>query len=175
MKTLIKTALLASAIAVSFNAFALEDNNANLHGSLNTNNNNTTTNSNNDSSITEVIGDTYQGSQISNSSSSYQNEHTSSAISPTITSGYDTCAVGTSGAIQAPGFGASFGKATPDATCERLKLSKMLVSLGLKDAALALMLQDDRVEEAMLAAYPGLVLKLGQHVQNEAKRDLAKK
>ena len=128
--------------------------NDSINGSLNSNNNNTT----NDSSQTNVVGDTYSGQSVSHNQTNVMN--TPSAIAPVITTGYDTCAVAVSGGASAPGFGLSFGKNNRDKTCELLKLTKQLQSMGLSDGAVAMMLQDDRVADAIFVAYPELYDRL---------------
>jgi hypothetical protein len=76
-----------------------------------------------------------------------------SAISPTITNiNSDVCAVGYGGAAQTQILGISFGGTTTDWNCERLKLSKTMFDMGMKVAAVAVMCQDRRVWDAMMAA-----------------------
>jgi len=76
-----------------------------------------------------------------------------SAISPTITNiNSDVCAVGFGGAAQTQILGISFGGTTTDWNCERLKLSKTMFDMGMKVAAVAVMCQDRRVWDAMMAA-----------------------
>ena len=73
-----------------------------------------------------------------------------SAISPTIMSySQDLCTSGMSGAAQTQFFGISFGKATRDENCERIKLSRTLYDMGMKVASVSLLCQDVRVYEAM--------------------------
>ena len=135
-----------------------------IDGSLNSNNNNTT----NDSSQTSVVGDTYSGQSVSHNETRVLN--TPQAIAPVITTGYDTCAVAVSGGASAPGFGISFGKNNRDKTCELLKLTKQLQSMGLSDAAVALLMQDDRVADAILVAYPELHERLKIAKRKSKKR-----
>ena len=73
-----------------------------------------------------------------------------SAISPTIMSySQDLCTSGMSGAAQTQFFGISFGKATRDENCERIKLSRTLYDMGMKVASVSLLCQDVSVYEAM--------------------------
>ena len=75
------------------------------------------------------------------------------AVAPAITViNNDVCAIGFSGAAQTQILGISFGGATIDKNCERLKLSKTLFDQGMKVAAVALMCQDERVFSAMMNA-----------------------
>ena len=62
------------------------------------------------------------------------------------------CAVGFGGAAQTQILGISFGGTTTDWNCERLKLSKTMFDMGMKVAAVAVMCQDRRVWDAMMAA-----------------------
>lgn len=127
-----------------------------INGSLNSNNGNYSE----DNSATSVVGDTYSGQYVSHNDTRV--EASAPPVSaPIITTGYDTCGVAVSGGLSGPGVGLSFGKNKADQVCERLKLSKMLQSLGLKDAAVALMLQDERVLEAMKVSNPKLAETLG--------------
>ena len=135
-----------------------------IDGSLNSNNNNTT----NDSSQTNVVGDTYSGQNVSHNQTKVMN--TPQAIAPVVTTGYDTCAVAVSGGASGPGFGISFGKNKRDKTCELLKLTKQLQTMGLNDAAVALLMQDDRVADAISVAYPDLHEKLHQPKKSKRRK-----
>ena len=155
--------ILAVLMMVMASAVFAEDNDS-IDGSLNSNNNNTT----NDSSQTNVVGDTYSGQNVSHNQTKVLN--TPQAIAPVITTGYDTCSMAVSGGASAPGFGISFGKNKRDKTCELLKLTKQLQSMGLSDAAVALLMQDDRVADAILVAYPELHERLKQAKKSKRKR-----
>jgi hypothetical protein len=76
------------------------------------------------------------------------------AVAPSMLSGgnADLCSTGSSGSVQTQVFGVSSGGTVRDMNCERLKLSKTLYDMGMKVAAVAVMCQDRRVFEAMLAA-----------------------
>jgi len=75
------------------------------------------------------------------------------AVAPAVTIiNSDVCAVGYSGAAQTQILGISFGGATTDRNCERLKLARGVYDMGMKVAAVAIMCQDERVFSAMLNA-----------------------
>ena len=75
------------------------------------------------------------------------------AVAPAITViNSDVCAVGVSGAAQTQILGISFGTATTDKNCERLKLARATYDMGMKVAAVAIMCQDERVFSAMMNA-----------------------
>ena len=75
------------------------------------------------------------------------------AVAPAITViNSDVCAVGVSGAAQTQILGISFGTATTDKNCERLKLARGVFDMGMKVAAVAIMCQDERVFSAMMNA-----------------------
>ena len=64
----------------------------------------------------------------------------------------DICVVGASGGISAGFLGISGGSHIVDEFCQRIKLSRSLAQMGLKISATALLCQDARVFEAMIAA-----------------------
>ena len=76
------------------------------------------------------------------------------AVAPTMMSGgnSDLCSTGSSGSVQTQVFGVSGGGTVRDLNCERLKLSKTMYDMGMKVAAVAVMCQDRRVFDAMMAA-----------------------
>lgn len=75
------------------------------------------------------------------------------AVAPAVTViNSDVCAVGYSGAAQTQILGISFGGATTDKNCERLKLARGIYDMGMKVAAVAIMCQDERVFSAMMNA-----------------------
>ena len=75
------------------------------------------------------------------------------AVAPAITViNSDVCAVGVSGAAQTQILGISFGTATTDKNCERLKLARGVYDMGMKVAAVSIMCQDERVFTAMMNA-----------------------
>jgi hypothetical protein len=76
-----------------------------------------------------------------------------SAISPSITViNNDVCVTASSGAVQTQIFGLSLGVTERDYNCERLKLARSLYDMGMKVAAVAVMCQDRRVFDSMMAA-----------------------
>jgi hypothetical protein len=76
-----------------------------------------------------------------------------SAISPAVTViNSDVCVTAYSGAAQTQIFGISMGGTERDYNCERLKLSRSLYDMGMKVAAVAVMCQDRRVFDSMMAA-----------------------
>jgi len=97
--------------------------------------NSTSTNTNNGSTTTKVISPP------------------PTAVAPAVTIiNSDVCAVGYSGAAQTQILGISFGGATTDYNCERLKLARGVYDMGMKVAAVAIMCQDERVFSAMMNA-----------------------
>jgi hypothetical protein len=76
-----------------------------------------------------------------------------SAISPAVTViNSDVCVTAYSGAAQTQILGISLGGTERDYNCERLKLSRSLYDMGMKVAAVAVMCQDRRVFDSMMAA-----------------------
>jgi hypothetical protein len=76
-----------------------------------------------------------------------------SAISPAVTViNSDVCVTAYSGAAQTQILGISMGGTQRDYNCERLKLSRSLYDMGMKVAAVAVMCQDRRVFDSMMAA-----------------------
>lgn len=76
-----------------------------------------------------------------------------SAISPAVTViNSDVCVTAFSGAAQTQILGISLGGTERDFNCERLKLSRSLYDMGMKVAAVAVMCQDRRVFDSMMAA-----------------------
>lgn len=76
-----------------------------------------------------------------------------SAISPAVTViNSDVCVVGYSGAAQTQVLGISFGGASKDENCERLKIARSLYDMGMKVAAVSALCQDRRVYDAMIMA-----------------------
>ncbi len=69
-----------------------------------------------------------------------------SAVAPSGASyNQDVCTFTGSAGVQTQVFGFAIGNPKTDATCERLKLSKALQSLGLKVGAVSILCQDQRV------------------------------
>ena len=64
-----------------------------------------------------------------------------SAISPSVgSSSSDLCMAGVSGAVQTQILGVSSGEMVRDENCERLKISKTLYDMGMKVAAVSVLL-----------------------------------
>ena len=159
-------------------------------GSLNTNANNSapvTTHTNSGNSTTNTNSNNTDANQIIGSAGNVNNVSTSEKTETTIlttpsigapgltTGGVDTCLGSASGGLSIVGLGISGGKTHEDANCKLLKQVKLLVSLGLKDAAVALLIQSDpAIKEALLIAYPELVEKLDPELKanNERKAKL---
>ena len=73
------------------------------------------------------------------------------------TGGSDVCLGSSSGGISGPGFGISGGSTTVDENCVMLKNAKILASLGLKDAAVTLLIiSNEKAAEAISLANPEL-------------------
>ena len=79
----------------------------------------------------------------------------------------DVCAVGVSAGIQTFGVGVSGGKHVIDKNCERLKLARILNDFGMKEAAVAILCQDERVFESMIQA--GTPCPIDGKIGKEAK------
>ena len=104
---------------------------------------------------TSTATTTYQsGSSSNTTTNSTTNSNIRSApptaAAPTVTnSGSDVCLAGASAGVQTFGIGVSAGKSFRDKNCERIKLSRVLNSLGMKVAAVAILCQDPRVFASM--------------------------
>ena len=73
------------------------------------------------------------------------------------TGGSDVCLGSSSGGISAAGIGISGGSTTVDENCVMLKNAKILASLGLKDAAVTLLIiSNEKTAEAISLANPEL-------------------
>ena len=70
------------------------------------------------------------------------------------------------GGIAGGGFGISSGKTYVDENCVLMKQSKLLASLGLKDAAVLLLINaDPALKTAIAGAYPDLAKHLGVWIE----------
>ena len=77
------------------------------------------------------------------------------------TGGSDVCLGSSSGGISAAGIGISGGSTTVDENCVMLKNAKILASLGLKDAAVTLIIiSNEKAAEALSLSNPELFNKL---------------
>ena len=118
------------------------------------------TQSTSDSTSTSNSNSTSVSTQNSNSTTTTNGSTTTKVISPPPTAvapavtiiNSDVCAIGYSGAAQTQILGISFGGATTDRNCERLKLARGVYDMGMKVAAVAIMCQDERVFSAMMNA-----------------------
>ena len=118
------------------------------------------TQSTSDSTSTSNSNSTSVSTQNSNSNTTTNGSTTTKVISPPPTAvapavtiiNSDVCAVGYSGAAQTQILGISFGGATTDKNCERLKLARGIYDMGMKVAAVSIMCQDERVFSAMMNA-----------------------
>ena len=105
-----------------------------------------------------TTNNTYQGqvtNSTTNSTSNSSNQETAvnSANSPSMSSyGQDSCVVPLAGAVSVMSISASAGSYIVDENCERRKTSKLLKSLGMSVASIALMCQDENVWLAMAAS-----------------------
>ena len=134
----------------------------------NTNYENSTTN--NTYEAAESFQDTTH-TQTNNSNTTHsQRIHTNQAsaavVSNLTTSGQDTCFGSETTGIAGGGFGISNGKTIIDDNCVLIKQSKLLASLGLKDAAILLLINaDPAMKTAIAGAYPDLAKHLGVWIE----------
>ena len=120
---------------------------ANDERAYDTNNNNITNTHNTNNINTPIDIHTNNNTNINKTDQTIKQEITTkappaSAIAPSIGSSYsqDLCTTGVSGAFQGQVFGLSGGKSVRDMNCERIKLSKTIYDMGMKVAAVSLML-----------------------------------
>jgi len=108
----------------------------------------------------------YQNGAVANQSnittSSKQQVVTVPSVSapPVYANGQDSCFTGASGSVSVLGFGASAGGGIRDESCERLKHSARLQSLGLQDAALLVLMDQPGNKEALKIAAPAVYEKI---------------
>lgn len=88
------------------------------------------------------------GSGNSNVSINNPRQPVNSAIAAALTSSNETCMGSTSIGGQGVGFGLSIGSTWENEACERRRNASVLLALGLKDEAVALMCQDETVAAA---------------------------
>lgn len=99
----------------------------------------------------------------SNVSFSNQVAARAAAEVPPVINGSDQCRIGVAMGGSGVGFTLNLGGSTRDENCEILKLSRELRMMGLPQAALALLMQDERVKKAVDEAYlTGLDKQKGQ-------------
>ena len=121
---------------------------------------------NNHYAATESHADTTHTETINQNTSHKQSVNTNQAsaavVSNLTTSGNDTCFGSVTAGIAGGGFGLSSGKTYVDQNCVLMKQSKLLASLGLKDAAVLLLINaDPALKTAIIGAYPDLAEHLG--------------
>ena len=113
-----------------------------------------------------TLGANYNGDHVLNGGQGNTN-HTTTVTSSTpngyvsnpnlTTGGSDVCLGSSSGGISAAGIGISGGSTTVDENCVMLKNAKILASLGLKDAAVTLLIiSNEKAAEAISLANPEL-------------------
>ena len=98
------------------------------------------------------------------------NNSVNSATSPNLSSDSDLCVIPVTGAIQSTVIGLSAGKVYDSIFCQNVRLSKILTALGLRDAALSLLAQNDaRVFDALWQSerYPPIKGKTGLEAKAE--------
>ena len=75
----------------------------------------------------------------------------STVYAPSLLSGVDNCEKSTNVGGEMFGFGISFGSTSGDENCERRNYAVLLVHMGERAAALALLCQNQNVRDAMLS------------------------
>ena len=149
---------------------AINDNSINTGvGSFNGDLSNSFNNIDGDSAITidQTDTSTHQGG-YNDTQTVNQNTKTEQIIKSTpnvaltnlTTSGVDTCFGSATGGLSLAGIGISGGTTLIDENCVRLKNAKILSTLGLTDAAVALIALDPSVAKAISIAYPKLYSRL---------------
>ena len=95
------------------------------------------------------FGSNQQAETIDNSSETKVTQDgvpVNTAVSPSSPAySQDVCVFGNGTGVQTQVIGLAFGRSFTDETCQRLKLSKQLQSLGLKVGAVSVLCQDNRV------------------------------
>ena len=102
---------------------------------------------------TQVVNSTNRTEQVIKSTPNV-------ALTNLTTSGVDTCFGSATGGLSLAGIGISGGTTLIDENCVRLKNAKILSTLGLTDAAVALIALDPSVAKAISIAYPKLYSRL---------------
>lgn len=86
-----------------------------------------------------------------NYSGGYTLRNVPEVIAPNVVGG-NPCAVGISGGLAVSGFGITGGGTWADRQCERRQEAALLFNIGQKQAAVALLCQDDHVRDAIIAS-----------------------
>lgn len=107
-------------------------------------NTNNANNSSNLSSNVSVEGDTYIHREARN-----RRIPVSTAYAAPLTSGIDTCLGSASAGVQTGILGVSLGGTKRDRICETIKLSRELHHMGMREGAVQLLCNDERVRVAM--------------------------
>lgn len=129
------------AILLSSPVYAQVSGENNMSGDLNTNTQNSTIDSNNQSDST---------TNNYNATGAGRAAPPMSAIAPSyMSSGQDTCLIGSGGGVQTGVFGISSGNYEQDPECNRRRNAKVLNDLGMKIAAIGLMCEDLEIWESM--------------------------
>jgi hypothetical protein len=141
MTILTKSKVIVIATFLACSSFEVNASDANQQGDLNTN-------------TQDSVVDSYNTSSTSNTTNigagAGKPTPPPSAISPSyMSSGADTCLIGSSASIQTGIVGLSGGGYTLDTDCNRRRNAKVMNDLGMKIAAVALMCEDIHVWEAM--------------------------
>jgi hypothetical protein len=129
------------------------------------------------SGITNLFGNTQ--SNNNNTTTSVTNSNTNVAAAPSVSTiksynvptvfvpnlpagGIDTCLGSSSAGLSVIGFGASGASTWTDQNRVMIKQVTLLSNLGLKDAAVARLLQDKNLKDALLIAYPNFARLVSQ-------------
>lgn len=111
----------------------------------------------------------------------YKGQPVQSAFAPSVSAyGSDMCRAGISSGVNAGVVSVSGGATVIDETCERIRLTRVMLDAGLKVAGVALLCQDDRVFEAMLQSgapcpYLGSLGASAERAWYERKPEIFKK
>lgn len=124
------------------------------------------------SSITSTInGGSADGGTIVNQATQPTNTRSTIVSVPNVNNasltsgGYDVCLGSASGGGSITGFGLSFGTTKTDDNCVTVKQVTLLNNMGLKDAAIARMLQDPKLRDALLTANPQFAALINGHFE----------
>lgn len=93
-------------------------------------------------------GSSGNGDPTINYAGGYTVRNVPDVVAPSIVGG-NPCAVGVSGGVAVAGFGISGGGTWADRACERRQEAALLYNIGMHEASIALLCQDDHVRDAM--------------------------
>lgn len=109
-----------------------------------------------DNSSVNLSSNQASGNSVSVEGDSYVHEArripVNTAYAAPLTSGIDTCLGSATGGVQTGVLGISLGSTKRDRNCERIKLSRELFAMGMREGAIQLLCQDGDVRRAMDAA-----------------------